>query len=337
MGSLWYRDIAFREEALAIYIKRTFGAEGLRHLLGLLIGLDENFRQGYFEWNLNEHLERMGYRKKNGAYDIEVKQTALEILKIFTGILITVEIKKGNRERISGRRLFNIDGFDIEKADNEIIKEGIILRATDFWYKNAFCPADGKSPQFTKMLRKIAQENHRNHPYTIYLAPLLAVYWRISTEFKLSIQRLLEWCDVDTNDRRWKTNLRQLEAELNYMREHGYLGNWSCSSGSIPSESDNPLRCVLTMTPPDWLAIELRQILAGKERHLAAATAPRKNKLTREQFVRVFELSELSVSEFGSNLGLSRQMVNYILKGDRKVSVNVSAKVYAVFGNLLST
>ena len=47
--TLFSEGLNFREEALAVYIKRTFEAEGLRHLLGLLIGLEENFRQGQFE------------------------------------------------------------------------------------------------------------------------------------------------------------------------------------------------------------------------------------------------------------------------------------------------
>ncbi|KKK51571.1 hypothetical protein LCGC14_3113630 [marine sediment metagenome] len=62
--SLFRADPIYREGSLAHYIKRTFGAEGMRHLFALLIGLDENFRQGYFPWSVNEHLERMGYKRK---------------------------------------------------------------------------------------------------------------------------------------------------------------------------------------------------------------------------------------------------------------------------------
>ena len=69
--NLFRYDPLFREERLAMYIKRTYGSEGIRHLLGLIVGLEENFRKGHFEWSVNEHLERLGYRKK----------TALLILK----------------------------------------------------------------------------------------------------------------------------------------------------------------------------------------------------------------------------------------------------------------
>lgn len=196
--SLFNADIRFREISLALYIKRTFGAEGLRHLLGLLIGLEENFRKGHFIWSVNEHLERLGHRRKsNGTFDYDLKKTASEIIRVFQSLFITARKKEGKKEVIQGERLFSIDGFRQEIFDKVVIDEKIKLRATDFWYKNAFEPKDGHTAKYTKLLKKIAQENHRQHPLTIYLTPLLAIFWRMNPQQKISIQSLMDWCDLD--------------------------------------------------------------------------------------------------------------------------------------------
>lgn len=337
-GTLFSEDLSFREGALAIYIKRSFKAEGLRHLLGLLIGLEDNFRQGYFEWNVNEHLERLGYKKRHRAYDTELKRTATEIVKIFTSLFITARRKdKGGKEIILGERLFNIDGFKIEMFEQEIINESIKLRATDFWYKHAFEPPDGSNPKFTKLLRKIAQENHRNHPLTIYLTPLLAIFWRMSpTGHKLSIKALLDWCNLRTKTGKGygRREIRNLEAELNYMREAGYLGDWENSGEApLPSQCKVPLKCVLTLTPPGWLQKELLQIKGETIKHLP----PPKEEplLTREELTRLIHNSGLTIKQFANHVGVSRQMISYIKNGQRKMTRRISDKIREVFGDML--
>jgi hypothetical protein len=337
--NLWGKDLAFREEALAVYIRRTFGAEGLRHLLGLIIGLEENFRQGFFEWSLNEHLERLGYRmKKHRSYDTQEKKDATEILKIFTDLFLTVSQKDGKgRERIQGERLFSIDGFKIDTFNKEVIDERLKIRATDFWYKNAFEPKDNQAPMYTKLLKKIAQENHRNHPLTIYLAPLFAIWWRMNPSQKITVKNLMDWCDLNTKDRHKLEHIRDLEAELNYMKEAGYLGSWT-SSGEAPSPSEckDSLECVLTVTPPEWLSEEIKLISDKKELlALPQRQEPQAPLIMKDELERLLNNSGQTINQFANNLGVSRQMVSYIIHGKRKMTQRVSDKVREVFGHML--
>jgi len=176
--TLFGDDPSFTEGSLAIYIKRTFGAEGLRHLLAILIGLDDAGRTGEFVWSVNEHLDRLGYKKmQNGTYAYELKQTALEIIKIFTSLFITATNKdKKGTGKITGRRLFYVEGYEKEYKENWLINEKLTVKASDYWYKNSFESSEGSYQQFTKLLKEIVQENHREHALTIYLAPLLAVF-----------------------------------------------------------------------------------------------------------------------------------------------------------------
>ena len=332
--SLFGSDIQSREMSLALYIKRTFGAEGLRHLLGLLIGLEENFRKGHFIWSVNEHLERLGHRKKtNGTFDYELKKTASEIIRVFQSLFITARKKEGKKEIIQGERLFSIDGFRQEIFDKVVIDEKIKLRATDFWYKNAFDPKDSHTAKYTKLLKKIAQENHRQHPLTIYLTPLLAIFWRMNPQQKISIQSLMDWCDLDPFGRYKMRDLRSLESELNYMKEHGYLGDWShTGEKTLPSDCTDPFNCSLTLTPPHWLDEELKLIHANRE---IPALENKENKVaTIEEFKEVFKNSKLTVRQFGNHLGITGPMVSLLLNQKRHITKEVSGKLRAFAAQL---
>lgn len=325
--SLFNADIRFREMSLALYIKRTFGAEGLRHLLGLLIGLEENFRKGYFIWSVNEHLERLGHhRKANGSFDYKLKKTASEIIRVFQSLFITARKKEGKKEVIQGERLFSIEGFRQEIFNKVVIDEKIKLRATDFWYKHAFEPKEGHTAKYTKLLKKIAQENHRQHPLTIYLTPLLAIFWRMNPQQKISIQSLMDWCDLDATGRYKMRDLRCLESELNYMKERGYLGCWSHTGEKLlPSDCVEPFNCSLTLIPPEWLDGELQAIQANRE---IPALENKKSKVaTIEEFREIFKASKLTVRQFGNQLGITGPMVSLLLNQKRHITKEVSAKL----------
>ena len=324
----FFRDcISFREESLAVYLKRTFGAEGLRHFLGLIIGLEDNFRQGHFEWNLDEHLEKLGYQKKaNGSYDPDVKKMASEAVKIFTSFCITSKRKDG-KEGINFMKLFNLEEGCIELLDQPIIDRAYIT-ATDSWYKNAFIVKDRQSPQYTKLLRKIVQENHREHPLTLYLAPLLAIFWRIDIEFKIKVETLMEWCDLQHDSKYKLRELRDLEASLDYMVSKGYIGSWEGNGeNKYPSKCNDPLSCCLTLCPPEWLRTEIQIIKDKKE----SFSIPQKKNtvITKEEFEEVFKKSGLTTSQFANHIGVTRPFVHYLLTGKRKISKKTSDKVRA--------
>jgi hypothetical protein len=332
---LFSKDLNVQEETLAMYIKRTFGAEGLRHLLGLIIGLEENGRQGNFQWSLNQHLERLGYKREpNGTFKGDAKRAATEVIKILTSLLITARRKDAKgREEIIGEKIFSIDGFRVAMFQNEIIDEILTLRATEFWYRHAFEPKDKRSPMFTKLLKKIASENHRNYPLTIYLAPLLAIFWRMNPTMTLSIPHIFDWCDLDLKDNQHRMdNLRDLEKELDYMKEAGYLGDWKSNSQEhpYPSQCKDSFACSIIFTPPDWLKEEIGQIEKKRERFLPKP-ASQEPRVTQEQFVTAIKQSGLSIAQFAQKLSISKRMVLYIKSGKRKVTRQIDAKIRELF------
>jgi hypothetical protein len=334
--SLFRHDLSFREERLAIYIKRIFKAEGIRHLLALIIGLEENFRIGHFEWSVNEHLGRLGYRKKSyGSFDPELKRMASEIIRIFTGLCITSTRKDGKKESIKANFLFRVDGFEIQTFEKEIIDEKITLAATDFWYKNAVSPNDGQAPQYTKLLKEIVKENHREHPLTLYLTPLLAIFWRINPERKLSVKTLMEWCDLDVKGKHKSDHLKDLESALEYMKGKNYLGEWSNDGDArFPSQCADPYECVLTLTPPEWLKQEFVKIENKKD----SFALPQKQKMvTYSEFLKVVEESGLSRPQLANCLGVTPQLITAIINGKRKITAKTSSKIRVFISQRLET
>lgn len=326
--SLFRHDLAFREERLAIYIKRTFGPEGIRHLLGLIIGLEENFRKGNFEWSVNEHLERLGYKRKaNGSFAPELRKMASEIIKIFTGLCITSVRKDGKKDTIMAKYLFMLEGFEIQAFGKDIIDEKITLVATDFWYKNALSSKDGQVPQYTKLLKEIVKENHREHPLTLYLAPLLAIFWRMNPEKKIKVINLMTWCDLETIGKYTLRNIRDLESSLEYMKIKGYLGNWKHDgTNSNLSENEDPLNVCLILTPPRWLEKEL-QLIENKKETFAVGNRSNATTVTLDEFIEIFTKSGLTIDQFGEHLGVTGQYISFLKNGKRRISRKISERV----------
>lgn len=325
---LFQKELSTQEEQLAIYLKRTFGPEGLRHVIGLIIGLEENFRQGYFDWDVDEHLERLGYtRWTNGAFDPELKKTASQIIKIFIGLSITSTIKNKKNMKVIDEYFFMVDKRARIFQAKDIISEKIRLVATDLWYKQAFSTSEGKSPQYTKILKSVAREKHQQHPLTIYLSPLLAIFWRINTgPANFSIKTLMEWSDIYSDAKHRLDNLRYLERELDYMITKEYLGDFTNNNieSKYPSQCSNPYKCILTLTPPDWLGTELQKIDQKRE---TVASIPKDITLTHEEFLKIFQDSGMSQTKFANALNIARPLINALINGKRGISQNTSDKV----------
>jgi hypothetical protein len=309
----------FDDESLAVYIKKTFGPEGLRHFLAMIIGIEENMRQGYIEWDVKEHLERLGYKKKNsGGFKTELKRSAFGIVQLLSSLVLIVHRKDKNEDVIRFQKLFSIPAAEVNRlADNEIV----IIRAEDYWYSLS---TTGKN-RYTKLLKKIVKENHRDHPLTIILAPILAVFWRIEGKKKISVDKLMQWCDLDTESDLWMRELRILENELEYMKRQKYLGNWNHNGEkALPSDCNDPMNVILTLEPPSWLQQELTLIAdkAAKYKPL-----PGIKRLTNDQFKEIFGNSGLKVPDFASRIDASVQTVYNHLKGEKNVSDKLSKKV----------
>ena len=303
-----------------IELHKILNPKGLKHIYGLLIGLDEASRTGEFIWDINEHLERVGFhREKKGSYNIRLKQQTSDMIELLTSLSFIV--RKDNT--VAELRLFNreVTESKIRKIGQQYIMKMHITATT--WYQRAF---NGKTPQYTQLLKEIAKEDPNEHSLSLVLAGLLAIFWRMNTTQKLSAKNLMEWCGLDLTDKNRSRHLKGLERELDYMKEKDYLGDWK-HDGNRPrlSESKDPFECVIELIPPTWLSTALKEIVKKKkQKNLPREEYP---KLTGDELKAIQKESGLSVREFASKLGKSRQRLYQLFKQQGPIPQKIAGKI----------
>lgn len=320
-------------ENIAAYISRTFGAEGFRHFLAILSKCSENLNSGTTRWNLNEHLRLLGItKKKNGTYKQEVKEKAIEMLKMFISLHICFLRKDNNTETLNVRQLFTIVGFDITTdLKSHLSKEDIVIRAEESWF--LFNKTEKSSKiYYTRLLKKLLTENSQLFPHILTLSTLLAVFWRIElSEKTISMKKLLSWCKIDTTPKNAKECVEMIEKHLNRMVEQGYLGEWSSltTPGVLPSKTANPIDHLLKLSPPLWLSTEFQSLQLEKHKKVELPSVFRA--LTKDEFNEVISKSGLKVADFALKIGVSRQTVSYLRSGKKRVSLELSGKIWSTF------
>lgn len=320
-------------ENIATYITQTFGAEGFRHFLAIVAKCSENIHSGTTRWNINEHLQLLGIaKKKNGSYKIEAKEKAIEMLRMFISLHICFLNKDNNTEVLNVRQLFTIVGFDITTdLKSHLSKEDIVIRADESWF---FFNKSQKSSKayYTHVLKNLLKENSQLYPHIFTLSTLLAIFWRIEMDKKvISVRKLLQWCKIDLSDRTAKQAVMQLEKHLEQMVIQGYLGKWinTTSPNIHPSETTAPLDQIIEFHPPLWLQEEFSNLKRKNDTSVALPKVFRA--LTNEEFNEVIRKSGLTIREFAEKLGVSRQTVSYLRSGKKKVSNELTAKIWLTF------
>lgn len=323
-------DIELMEYIQAQYIKKAFGIEGLRHFLALLIGLYERYNENSFIFTIDEHLDRLGYKKKKyGSYDIKLRETASQIVKLFTSLWITMQKKYGSdKERIVQLKLFSVSQKElIILKRSKVIRERIVIRAED-WYKKGF-------NTYTKVLKRVVRENHQKNPLTIFLAPMFDVFWRINEKGKsFALKNLMEWCNMNISGRYTLKNIKDLEIELDYMKDNDYLGQWSHNGeNKSMSKCKDPMKIVMNITPPIWLSEEIKKIKEKKNLYVLPAEEKQADLSTDEfnKCLKKYIKNGGTQKSFAEKLGVSPSYVNKIKNGKREITSEISDKIRTVF------
>lgn len=324
------------KEGFITFIKNTYGVEGLRHFLALLIGMEEAGRTGSCKISVNEHLERLGYKiGQNGSYKYELKELAIQIIYILCSLQVTIIKKKDKRRAvIENLKLFNLEGYKNEFEHSILINRQFIVSTTD-WYKKAFISTKEVSPKYTKLLKSLVHESHKDHAITIYLTTLLGVFWRMKPIAEFKVSTLMEWCDINPLDDNRYRILRNMQSELNYMKEKNYIGEWQTKSEIINlTDSDNPFEEILILTPPNWLIKSLEKVNSNsiekkqineKVQIKIPDLIDDKDSLSMNDFNSIYEKSGLTIKDFCELIDISPRMFHLVRKGER----NISTKVYS--------
>ena len=301
-------------------ILKTFSIQGLRHLLALLIAFDLNGRRSVLEWDVNNHLDILGYqRKSDGSHHHKNKQAAIEIIRVLTEARIVIDRKdeKANKKRVF--KLFNVWVYDAVIDEHNRVsvdaESGKMTIEVNPWYSEAYTPAaKDQSPQFTQMLKRVVTNNHQQHGTALFLSALLSIYWRMNGIERLKVDTLLSWCGLE----RKKKCVKRLEDELEFMRKHEYLGEWTHDgeAGKCISECKNSYDVVVRLIPPRWFMLRLKGIKSGKLLEIQSE----KNNVSVEEFQSLMaSYSVPNTSKVADLLDVSRQFISSILNGEKKI------------------
>lgn len=340
-----FEDIEGKEAKLAYELKTTFGAVGIKHFLGYLLQLDRSGRNGRFNWNVNRHLELLGYKKqKHGDYDPEAKETAYRILELMTTLFFTIEKTDGKGNgKIQAKKIFNVSGYDINVKNHRPTGDtNIEVSAEPFWYGGNFqsLKEDGtkQPPQYTKILEKIVKESAKEHATTLYLAPFFAILWRQNFELNWTLESVLEWIGepLTGDESNRKRIIKNLESELFYMQKQGYLGECITKSGN--SLSYKNLKEVILLQPPKELREQIEAISSKKQKHIETATRKQlageiTSTISHEEFIDIMKRSGLTQKQFANKLGISPALISKVKKGEKPISKELNFRLLELINN----
>ena len=171
-----------------------------------------------------------------------------------------------------------------------------------------------RSPQFTQLLKEMVTMNPRKHGIAIFLSALLSFYWRMNMTQKISVGKLLSWCDLPEN----KKNVQRLERELQYMRSKDLIGEWTHDgeAGNLPGECTDPYAVVLTLNPPRWFLTRLQSFKSGKLPEIQ----PRKHTLSVPELKALMDAYAIkSRAKAAKLLKVSRPFMSMLFAGKKKV------------------
>ena len=312
-------EVDERDPESWIYAARTvLNARGLRHLFGVMIGLEDNGRRGTLHWRVNDHMKRLGYRRDpGGAFNSRLKQRISDEVALV--LSLKLEFKKKGGGTLS-MRLFNTEVKARDKgADGHQYATEMTVTTTR-WYRKAF----EEKQRYTQILKRLVTESHTKHWVSLILGGVLPMYWRIEDSKKLTVAFLMGICGMNTHDQHRFENLRKLEQELDYMQSRGYLGGWNHDSdGPTLSESTDPFKTKLELSPPTWLQKAFARL---QERRRTARIEAAGGDLTPAQLKRVQQQSGMTVADFAEQLGISRAWYYRLLKGDGEIPHHLAQK-----------
>lgn len=302
---------------LSKYITKVFGSEGMRHFLALIQGIDENGRTGRFESSINEHLEKLGYkREKTGSFNSRIKLVASNIIRILGSLQIEDIEYKNNKYSYNLKKIFTLKGNDINLDSNKnIIESKFEIIAEDWWYLNSF---NSENPKYSKILKDIIFEDHKTNPITISLVPILSILWSDKKEFTTNVNELMNLCSLELSNK----NFKDLVSELEYMKYRGYIKDFY-----IEKQTNNFLEYLVKIISPNWFNKSI-EIIQKKEDKIINSKI---KKLNWDDIEKILINNNISIEDLSSNLEVSLRTLYYLRSGVKPVSKKMSDKIISIF------
>ena len=330
---LFNRDLSYQKgKAITEFYKTIGSPEGLRHYLAIFQGLDRAGRTGRFTFDMNKHLDRLGYKKQNGEkHRTRNKETALKIIQFLDNAVMDIQDPKDPTKNNRFRLLSSNIRYDNRKGISPLDRVETIKITMDDWYLDSFKDIPGKGPRYTKLLDQLLTEDHQRHGITLLVVPRLAILWRINGPEGPPNGLTVSWLLNVTaqGNHRKKESIKRLEGELEYMKQKNYIGEWTHDgNGKTIHESNNPESVHIFITGPDWSRKEMEIIKENRDQAVTLEIEP--DPMTFEEFDRIFQaLKDAGYSQenIARHTGLSRTALYNWKTRKRKISNGNAEKI----------
>lgn len=256
---------------------RSFGPEGLKHFFSMLIALDEGRHQGWYAFDANEHLDRLGYRRRQegaGLYHHSGNvRKARRIVGVLSSVRAELTYNPTTGTLTTSIRLFAATTDDQAAGTQAIrwestsptplervlspVQDGELIIANPEWYAGVAQTGGRKTgKRYTRQLRRLATEDARENGIALRLGAYLPIRHRLNGPGPgcLKWATLMRWAGLNPEGRHASNDLKELRAELDYMTDQGYIGGWQ------ETGRGDGLDEVVELTAPDWLRASLSSI-----------------------------------------------------------------------------
>ena len=247
--SLFEDDPLWSEGELSALIKRQFGPTGLKHLLGVMIAVEEHAsmpdaQPGAFVFDASRHLDILGYSRSNrvmgkGYHSAKRLREARAIVSLLCSLTIVQEIRLGDRRGSTLKIRLLQDEASVESwenivADGHALKERIttnekiFLRFNPHLFNAAVDGSERTRQLYTLQLKKLSRENARSQSLTLILGVHLPIKFRLNhcQPLNLSARAFLRMAGIVEDEYTRYEHLERLENTLRHMVEQGYISRF---------------------------------------------------------------------------------------------------------------
>lgn len=220
---------SLKDDAILHGVRSLLGTVGIRHWCGILVLLSiDGSRSGHVVWNLERHLEILGYGDRT-QYDVEKRKETIDILAALTKIQLAVYAPNG--ELRMRRPILMPEGWiDRKESDGSWSLEGSMLMIHPLLYEGVRNPTTQEigtnwfptSPQLARM-------DHVRFRYAHVLGLTLAGRMRLAMNeqresVRLSGKNLLALAGVEVNAEHPHRAWMAIQRDLKELQDHKCLG-----------------------------------------------------------------------------------------------------------------
>lgn len=282
-------------------------AIALKHFLGVLSAIN---KKGWSNFEINDHLDLLGYKRQKGEHLQKNKRTARLAIELFSSFEFCLTDSKGNiilneKNRINSIHLFTIVGKERNKDSFEV--EAMTLTANPDWYNFA--------KGYTQNYLKILQVDVRKYPYVLPLVFLLSIKFKLDKKKTLKYRKETIYKKFSIEIKNKNRDIERIHSQFDHMVKEDFLKSWKQDREFYYFTCNDILGNILDDIDRNKPAIEI-------SKHIDYTSDEVVSKLQN-----YLKLRALSISKFSKIAGIDKGNLSKIMNGKIRMSDLMKKKI----------